>query len=142
MQIMPNTLKSLKINDYNSINGNISAGIKYLAQVKRMFSDIPEDQQHYFTVAAYNVGPGHIKDARKLAEEMGLNSEEWVNVEKVLSLLMKEEYYSKTRHGYCRATETIGYVKNIMVYYEILKERNQDLLETPDSVEDDEAQSS
>ncbi|MBF0275798.1 MAG: membrane-bound lytic murein transglycosylase MltF [Nitrospinae bacterium] len=129
MQLMPGTMKMLQVKNPGSIEENISAGIKYISILMKQLSNIPENQRIYFAIASYNIGSGHVFDAIQLTEEKGLNPMEWNNVAKIFPLLMKEEYYEKTKHGYCRPTETLKYLSNIMVYYDILRVMGQDKLQ-------------
>jgi membrane-bound lytic murein transglycosylase F len=72
-------------------------------------------------LAAYNVGQGHIQDARKLAIKKKLDPNLWESLSKTLPLLRYRKYYKNARYGYCRGTEPVIYVKQIMIYYDILK---------------------
>jgi membrane-bound lytic murein transglycosylase F len=72
-----------------------------------------------FALASYNVGMGHVDDARTLAEEQGLDKNRWFqNVEKTLLLLSKPRHYKKARYGYCRGHEPVGYVSKIQTRYD------------------------
>ncbi|MFX6149400.1 transglycosylase SLT domain-containing protein, partial [Acinetobacter baumannii] len=60
---------------------NISAGARYFASVREKIPDrIPEPDRTWFTVAAYNVGFGHLEDARILAQTRGKNPDSWSDV--------------------------------------------------------------
>ena len=69
--------------------GGVRAGIMYLdRQIKRMDPTIPFGQRVRFALAAYNVGYGHLVDARRLAAEIGLDPDRWFgNVENAIALL-------------------------------------------------------
>ncbi|MFX0072618.1 MAG: lytic transglycosylase F, partial [Candidatus Hermodarchaeota archaeon] len=71
--------------------------------------------------ASYNVGPGHVSDARQLAREKGLDPNTWSSLSEVLPLLSQRKYYKKAKYGYCRGREPVEYVKRILIYYDILK---------------------
>jgi membrane-bound lytic murein transglycosylase F len=71
-------------------------------------------------LAAYNVGFGHLEDARILAQDDGANADKWIDVKKYLPLLSQKKWYSKTRYGYARGREPVRYVENIRSYYDIL----------------------
>jgi len=73
------------------------------------------------TLASCNVGPGHIADARRLAREQELDPNKWSSLTEVLPLLSYRKYYNKTECGYCRGSESVEYVKRILMYYDILK---------------------
>ena len=75
----------------------------------------------WFALAAYNIGMGHIYDARRLAERRGLDKNSWDDIEKVLPLLSKQQFYSTLRHGYARGYEPVRYVRKIRDYYSMLR---------------------
>jgi membrane-bound lytic murein transglycosylase F len=72
-------------------------------------------------LASYNVGLGHLEDARILTQQQGGDADKWVDVKKYLPLLAKKEWYEKTKHGYARGYEPVKYVTNIRLYYDLLK---------------------
>jgi len=119
MQIMPATAIQLGVEDLSDPEGAILAGIRYLDWVRDRFEpQLAVQDRMWFTLAAYNAGPGHVHDARRLAGEIGLNPNRWFeNVEKAMLLLSKGEYSSNARHGYCRCGEPVAYVRQIRERY-------------------------
>ena len=81
---------------------------------------IVEPDRTWMAMAAYNVGLGHLEDARGLAQDMGYNPNLWNDIKEVLPLLSQKRYYSKTRYGYARGSEPVTYVQNIRRYYDVL----------------------
>ena len=79
-----------------------------------------EPDRTYLALAAYNLGLGHMEDARILAERAGLNPDKWQDVRQVLPRLAEPEHYSKTKHGYARGFEAQRLVDNVRNYYDIL----------------------
>jgi len=71
-------------------------------------------------LAAYNVGYGHLTDARKITELTGGNPDLWMDVKESLPLLSQKRYYRYTRHGFARGQEPVDYVQNIRRYYDVL----------------------
>ena len=71
-------------------------------------------------LAAYNVGMGHLEDARKITESLGGNPDHWAEVREQLPKLAKRQYYKYTKHGYARGWEPVTYVRNIRNYYNII----------------------
>ena len=74
-----------------------------------------------FILASYNIGFGHIEDARRLAKKFGADPDIWYgNVEQYLLKKSKPKYYNDevVRNGYCNGRETYAYVKNILKRYE------------------------
>jgi membrane-bound lytic murein transglycosylase MltF len=107
MQVMPATAKELNVGDISQPEANIHAGVKYMrATEDAFFKDEPMDDlnKSLFTFAAYNAGPGRIRQLRKDAARRGLNPNVWFgNVEQIAS----------ERIG----RETVTYVANIYKYY-------------------------
>ena len=79
----------------------------------------PEDRL-YMALAAYNVGMGHLEDARVLTERHGDDPNKWTEVRKYLPLLSKRQYFSQTKHGYARGWEPVHYVRKVRSYHRIL----------------------
>ena len=107
MQVMPPTGKELKVGDITKIEPNIHAGVKYMRfMMDQYFKDEPMDNLNkaLMTFAAYNAGPGRLRQLRRETEKRGLNPNVWFgNVERVAS----------ERIG----RETVTYVSNIYKYY-------------------------
>lgn len=81
---------------------------------------IPEPDRTWFALASYNVGFGHLEDARRLTESAGRDPDRWMDVKEFLPLLAQKEWYTKTRFGYARGHEPVVYVQNIRRYYDVL----------------------
>lgn len=116
---------SNRIDPENSIRG----GAEYIAKLRRRLpEDVREPDRTWFALAAYNVGYGHLNDARQLTSAMGGDSRQWVDVKEVLPLLRDPKYYRQTKHGYARGNEPVTYVQNIRRYYDILNFADRGLL--------------
>ncbi len=116
------TAKDLGIKDRTVPEQSIEGGARYLRNLYDKFSDRLDDQDRlWFTLAAYNVGFGHLEDARMLTKRRGGNPDKWVDVKETLPLLRQKRWYRKTRHGYARGNEPVKYVENIRTYYDILR---------------------
>ncbi|APE31410.1 lytic transglycosylase F [Halomonas aestuarii] len=100
---------------------SIHGGARYLRHIKeRLPESITGDDRLFMAMASYNVGLGHLYDARKITEMRGGDPDLWRDVRESLPLLQEREWHSKTRHGYARGGEPVIYVRNIRRYYEIL----------------------
>ena len=121
MLTMP-TAKELGIADRTDPQQSIIGGATYLQQTLDRFPGFisPEDKL-WLSLAAYNVGWAHLKDARKLAIDLNKNPNEWNAVKDVFPLLTQSQYYLKLEHGYARGYEPVIYVSRIQRYYELLK---------------------
>ena len=106
-----------RIDPYTSVNG----GTEYfLSMHEKIPSRIGEPDRTWMALAAYNVGFGHLEDARILTQNAGDNPDLWMDVRKHLPLLSNKKWYEKTRHGYARGKEPVIYVQNIRNYFDLL----------------------
>lgn len=119
-QIMPATGAELGFHNLEDPRQSAEAGSKYLAQLMARFDeDMRLEERVRFALASYNAGYGHVLDARRLAEELGLDRDKWFdNVERAMLLLAQREYARKARHGYCRGEEPVRYVREIQARYD------------------------
>ena len=128
LQVMPRTARQVgvNVNKLNIPENGIKAGLKYMQWISEQLSDeLPADVKTWFTLAAYNAGLGHLKDARNLARKKGLNPDRWFgHVEKAFLLLSKPEYHKKSRYGYVRGREPVNYVKHIQALYELYSKKH------------------
>ncbi len=121
MQLLPSTARSLGVKDiYNPVE-NINAGVQHLKNLYEHFDSAQGQDRLLISLAAYNVGQGHIADARQLAVKMKLDPAKWSSLSKTLPLLRHKKYYKNSKYGYCRGTEPVKYTKQIMIYYDLLK---------------------
>lgn len=121
MQLLPRTARSLDVNDlYNPVE-NINGGVRYLKQLYDRFDKADTTNRLLIALAAYNVGQGHVQDARNLAVKKNLDPNSWESLAQTLPLLRYRKYYKDAKYGYCRGTEPVMYLKQIMIYYDILK---------------------
>jgi membrane-bound lytic murein transglycosylase F len=121
MMLTRKTAKLMDIADRTDPRESIWGGARWFVSNKtRIPERIPEPDRTWLAMAAYNVGLGHLEDARAIAEQLGGDPDRWVDVKNALPLLSKKKWYSKTRHGYARGWEPVQYVERIRGYYEIL----------------------
>jgi membrane-bound lytic murein transglycosylase F len=121
MQILPSTGKSLGVTDLYDPVQNINGGVQHLKNLYEHFDKAQEKDRLLISLAAYNIGQGHIYDARKLAKKMRLDPNKWESLAKTLPLLRYRKYYKNAKYGYCRGTEPVRYIKQIMIYYDVLR---------------------
>lgn len=100
---------------------NIYGGTKYF---RNLYDRLPEritgEDRLWLALAAYNVGMGHLEDARVLTQGHGGDPDKWSEVREYLPLLAKRQFYKHTKHGYARGHEPVTYVRNIRNFYNIL----------------------
>ncbi len=120
-QVMPRTAKELGVSNLEKPENGIRAGVAYLDWVREraQYMDAKDEENLlWFTLASYNAGAGHVKDAIRLARQKGWQSDVWFdNVERAMLLLSKRQYASKARYGYVRGEEPVEYVRQIRKRY-------------------------
>ena len=114
------TAKELGVKNRLDPKQSIEGGARYLSKLRDRLKDVPEPDRTWLALAAYNVGYGHLRDARKITELEGGNPNLWMDVKQSLPLLSQKRYYKYTRHGYARGQEPVDYVQNIRRYYDVL----------------------
>ena len=115
------TAKQMGIKSRLDAEQSIRGGAKYFKQMfDRMPDRVPQPDRLWFALASYNVGLGHLNDARKITELQGGDPDRWVEVKERLPLLKQKKYYKFTRYGYARGDEPVNYVENIRRYYDTL----------------------
>lgn len=121
MQLTHSTARSHDVVDILDPRQNIFAGVKHLRYLYDLYKDASARDRLFLALAAYNVGQGHIQDAQKLAVRMALDPKKWTSLKRVLPLLQNPEYYKGLRYGYCQGSQALNYIRQIMIYYDILK---------------------
>ncbi|WP_166360082.1 membrane-bound lytic murein transglycosylase MltF [Pseudomonas akapageensis] len=130
MMLTQRTAEAMGVSNRLDPQQSIKGGAKYFMYMKsQLDDDIEEPDRTWFALAAYNVGSGHLDDARKLAKQEGLNPNKWLDVKKMLPRLSQKQWYRKTRYGYARGGEPVHFVANIRRYYDILTWVTQPQLE-------------
>ncbi|QLF95111.1 membrane-bound lytic murein transglycosylase MltF [Pseudomonas sp. ABC1] len=132
MMLTLRTARAMGVSDRLDPAQSIRGGGKYLLKIHQgLPEEIEEPDRTWFALAAYNVGGGHLDDARKLAAAEGLDPNKWLDVKQMLPRLAQKQWYSKTRYGYARGGEPVHFVANIRRYYDILTWVTQPQLEGP-----------
>jgi membrane-bound lytic murein transglycosylase F len=122
MQLMPATAAELGVKNITEPKQNIKAGTIYLKKMKGKFTKVTDSIQRIkFTLAAYNCGLGHVRDAQRLAKAFGEDPYTWDNhVEDYMLKLSSREFFSRpeVKYGFVRGREPFLYVKEIFLRYE------------------------
>lgn len=125
MQLMPPTAKRFGASKSSPPNINIKAGVKFIKWLNKQLKFIEdEDERKKFILASYNVGMGHVLDARRLAKANGKDPNVWTdNVDFYILNKSNPQYYNSelVKYGYCRGIETYNYVKEVWARYEMYK---------------------
>ena len=122
MMLTLDTAKEMGVNNRLDPIQSINGGAAYLAKIKKKLpSRITEPDRTLLALASYNVGFGHLEDARILTQRAGKNADLWSDVRAHLPLLSQPEYYSTVKYGYARGAEPVIYVDNIQYYQHYLR---------------------
>ena len=122
MMLTANTAQAMGIKDRTNPQQSISAGARYLEQVRQMIPErIAEPDRTWLTVAAYNVGFGHLEDARIITQAQGRNPDSWADVRERLPLLAQERWYDRAKRGYARGWEPVQFVDRIQRFLRLLE---------------------
>ncbi len=121
MMLTRSTARDLGIERRTNADESIEGGARYLKQMLSRIPDyIPEPDRTWMALAAYNVGFGHLEDARMITELRGGDPHKWIDVKESLPLLRLRKWYKKTRYGYARGNEPVRYVETIHSYLDIM----------------------
>jgi membrane-bound lytic murein transglycosylase F len=115
------TAGEMGIGDRTQVAASVQGGARYLAQLRDQLPPaIDEPDRTWIALAAYNVGLGHIWDARRLARDFGRDPNHWAALKDLLPLLSQKRYYRNLPYGYARGTEPVEYVRRIRQYLDVL----------------------
>ncbi|MDP2098830.1 MAG: membrane-bound lytic murein transglycosylase MltF [Methylobacter sp.] len=121
MMLTSDTAAELGIDNRVDPAQSIDGGARYFQQRHQIISaQIPEPDRTWFALASYNVGLGHLEDARTLTKKQGGNPDKWMDVKQRLPLLAEEKWHQHTKYGYARGHEPVTFVENIRSYYDLL----------------------
>src|SRR5205085_9921398 len=111
MQITEETARHLGVVDRLDPKVSIHAAARYLRALKdKLPARIQEPDRTWLALAAFNIGLGHLEDARVLAQRQKLNPDLWTDVKKVLPLLAEPDYYETAKLGYARGGMPVAFV--------------------------------
>jgi membrane-bound lytic murein transglycosylase F len=132
MMLTLRTAEAMEVDDREDPVQSIHGGTRYLRSVmERIPERIPEPDRTWMALAAYNIGAGHLEDARRITQGRGFDPDRWVHVRDSLPLLTQERWYRETRFGYARGWEPVRFVDNIRRYYEVLAWITADSFDIP-----------
>ncbi len=122
MQLMPRTARAFGARNPDDPYQSIAAGTRFIAWLQEYWEErvSDADERLRFVLASYNVGHGHVQDARRLAEEHGADPQVWSgHVERYMLKKSRPEYFRHevVRHGYARGEEPVNYVRSVLALY-------------------------
>ena len=121
MMLTEETAERLKVSDRLDARASILGGARYFALLRDQLPPrIGEPDRTFLALAAYNLGIGHLEDARILAQRAGLSPDQWQDVKKVVGRLADPAAYQTLKHGFARGHEARQFVDNVRNYLDIL----------------------
>ncbi len=121
MQLTTDTADHMEIEDRTDPLQSIWGGSKYLRYLMdKMPTFVNSKDRMALTLAAYNVGYAHLRDAQKLAEQMGRNPYSWHHMKEILPLLADPSYADKLEYGFARGYETVEFVERVKSFYNLM----------------------
>ncbi len=122
MMLTADTAEAMGIHDRTNPQQSIFAGARYLAEVREKIPDrIPEPDRTWLTIAAYNVGFGHLEDARVITQSLGKDPDSWQEVRERLPLLAQPRWFTRAKRGYARGWEPVQFVDRIQRFLTLLE---------------------
>ena len=136
MMLTTRTAGMLGIEDRTDPEQSIRGGADYFVRVtKKVPERIGEPDRTWLAIAAYNVGFGHLEDARIITEIQGGDPDSWQEVRERLPLLSEPKWFERVPRGYARGREPMVYVDNVRRYYDILRWMTADDNAVPEEAE-------
>jgi membrane-bound lytic murein transglycosylase F len=121
MQLTADTARHLGDIDRLDPKASIAAAAHYIRDLKdKLPPRIREPDRTWLALAAFNIGVGHLEDARILAQKQKLNPDSWSDVKKTLPLLAVPEFYEQAKTGYARGGMPVAFVDRVRGYYDVL----------------------
>lgn len=122
MMLTVETADRMEVENRLDPKQSILGGARYINLLRDGIPDrIPEPDRTWLALAAYNIGLGHLQDARRLTQKLGKDPDKWKDVRDVLPLIARANYASKLRYGYARGGEARQLVENVRLYYDMLR---------------------
>jgi membrane-bound lytic murein transglycosylase MltF len=134
MMLMPQTAKKMGVTNVFAADQNIMAGAKYLALMRtRIPKRIKDPDRTWLAMAAYNIGIGHLEDARIITQMRKKNPDRWADVRTNLPRLSDPKWHSRVKRGYARGEETAEFVERVSQFNSLLEHYVPDVTEVRNS---------
>ncbi|WP_392566591.1 membrane-bound lytic murein transglycosylase MltF [Utexia brackfieldae] len=118
MMLTQNTADDLGVSDRLNAQQSIRGGTQYLGNlVKRISTNVPEEERVWHALVAYNMGYGHLLDVRRLARHLGKNPDNWTDLKQVLPLVSLDKYQPYLKYGRAKGYQALHFVNSIQQYY-------------------------
>ena len=121
MMLTTHTADMMEVVDRHDARSSILGGAHYFLRVRGKVPErIREPDRSWLAVASYNLGFGHLEDARILTQFQGADPDQWEEVRERLPLLSDKAWFSRVQRGFAPGQTAVTYVENVRRYYEIL----------------------
>ena len=121
MMLTEDTARRMRVDDRLDPRQSVMAGARYIADLKHALPErIHEPDRTWLALAAFNVGIGHLEDARVLAAKRKLNPDSWSDLKKTLPLLAQPDSADGTKYGFARGGQAVVFVETVRAYYDVL----------------------
>jgi membrane-bound lytic murein transglycosylase F len=121
MMLTEHTANMMEVGDRHDARSSILGGGHYYLRTRNKVPErIGEPDRTWLSVAAYNLGFGHLEDARILTQRQGADPDRWEEVRERLPLLSDKRWFSTVERGFAPGPTAVTYVDNVRRYYEIL----------------------
>lgn len=122
MMLMPLTVTKMGVKNVFSPDENIMAGSRYLLLMKeRIPKRIRDPDRTLLAMAAYNIGIGHLEDARIITQMRKKNPDRWADVRANLPRLADPHWHTRVKRGYANGRETAQFVERVSQFAAILE---------------------
>jgi membrane-bound lytic murein transglycosylase F len=122
MMLMPQTATKMGVKNVFSPDENIMAGSRYLLHMRdRIPKRIRDPDRTWLAIAAYNIGIGHLEDARIITQMRKKNPDRWADVRANLHRLSDPAWHSRVKRGYANGRETVQFVERVVQFAAILE---------------------
>jgi membrane-bound lytic murein transglycosylase F len=125
MMLMPETAAALEVREPFDPRQSILGGARYFLKVLAQIpARIKDPDRSWFAIASYNMGYGHLEDARVITQMRGGNPDRWIEVRENLPLLSDEAWYLRVKNGYARGWEAQYTVDRVRQFANVLEWRS------------------
>jgi membrane-bound lytic murein transglycosylase F len=122
MMLMPQTATKMGVKNVFEADENIMGGARYLAYMKgRIPKRILDPDKTWLALAAYNIGIGHLEDARIITQMRKKNPDRWSEVRANLPRLSDPVWHTRVKRGYANGRETVQFVERVSQFAAILE---------------------
>lgn len=119
MMLTESTARAMGVRNRVDPTESIQGGARYFQHVLNNIPDsVPNPDRVWMALAAYNMGPAHIRSARRLTERWGRDPDNWHDVSSLLPRFAAE----RRRRGQAApdVRQALHYVQQVRRYYDAI----------------------